>query len=283
MIADPHMLQQTMDLLFTADDRYARHIPVVLYSLFENDPGIRYRVHLITDHLDPSTEKNLQLLCEKLGYGFSAYRLDEKMFADAPVNKHYSKAMYYRHLAFQILPAEIGKVLYLDPDILIINPLHPLWEIDMDDHLFLAASHTEEKQGLDELNRMRLGIKSSYFNTGVIVMDLDACRREVSEEQIFSYIHENGPFLLLPDQDVFNALYGSRTKSVPDEIWNYDARKFTQYLLRSGGEYNEKWVLAHTAVLHFCGKNKPWGESRPSRFEMLYLHYAEKLNRQALR
>lgn len=277
------MSHQTIDLLFTADDRYAVHIPVVLYSLFENDPAIQCRVHLITEKLNTGTEMRLRALCKRLGYGFSEYRVDEKMFTDAPVNKHYSKAMYYRHLAYRILPAEVGKVLYLDPDILIINPLHPLWEIDMEANLFLAASHTEEQQSLDELNRVRLGTNSPYFNTGVMVMDLDACRREVSEEQIFSYIHENGPFLLLLDQDVFNALYGSRTKSVPDEIWNYDARKFTQYLLRSGGEYNENWVLAHTAVLHFCGKNKPWEKTRPSRFEMLYLHYAEKLNRQAFR
>ena len=276
------MSHQTIDLLFTADDRYAAHIPVVLYSLFENDPGIQCRVHLITEKLNMGTEMRLRALCKRLGYGFFEYRVDEKMFADAPVNKHYSKAMYYRHLAFRILPTEVGKVLYLDPDILIINPLHPLWEIDMEAHLFLAASHTEEQQSLDELNRVRLGTKSPYFNTGVMVMDLDACRREISEEQIFSHIREKSPFLLLPDQDVFNALFGSRTKAVPDEIWNYDARKFTQYLLQSGGKYNEKWVLAHTAVLHFCGKNKPWGKVHPSRFEMLYLHYTEKVNRLAL-
>ena len=37
--------------------------------------------------------------------------------------------------------------------------------------------------------------------------------------------------LLLPDQDVLNAVYGSRILEIEDSIWNYDARNYNNYLL----------------------------------------------------
>ena len=33
------------------------------------------------------------------------------------------------------------------------------------------------------------------------------------------------------------------------------------------------WVMAHTAVLHFCGSAKPWKPRYPYRFGVLYQHY----------
>ena len=33
------------------------------------------------------------------------------------------------------------------------------------------------------------------------------------------------------------------------------------------------WVMAHTAVLHFCGREKPWKKNYRRRFRVLYRHY----------
>ena len=43
--------------------------------------------------------------------------------------------------------------------------------------------------------------------------------------------------------------------------------------LRSGGDCDMDWVLTHTAVLHFCGKSKPWKPGYRRRFGPLYKHY----------
>ena len=39
--------------------------------------------------------------------------------------------MYYRLLAPHLLPGQVDRVLYLDPDILVINPIRPLWDTDL--------------------------------------------------------------------------------------------------------------------------------------------------------
>lgn len=260
-------------ILFTADQKYAVRLPVVIKSIHTVHPGVLFHIHLIGDDLSDELKRDLDAFCHRCQYGFSYYAAPDTLFLDAPVNKYYSKAMYYRILAPLILPASIDRMLYLDPDILVINPLLPLWEQDMTDRLFAAASHTEEEGIVDNINRLRLQTSSIYYNTGVLMMNLNLCRQSISPDQVFDFIEKNGHKLLLPDQDVFNALYGDRTIQIPDEVWNYDARKYGQYYIRSNRLVDENWVIQHTVILHYCGKDKPWNAKYMYRFGNLYRHY----------
>ena len=78
---------------------------------------------------------------------------------------------------------------------------------------------------------------------------------------------------------MLNGLYGGQILGVDDSLWNYDARRFDRYLLVSQGEKDMDWVMAHTAILHFCGKRKPWNHSYQGRFSALYKHYQQLAQR----
>ena len=41
-------------------------------------------------------------------------------------------------------------------------------------------------------------------------MDLERCREEIRPQELFSFVEEHSRELVLPDQDVLNALYGDR-------------------------------------------------------------------------
>lgn len=125
---------------------------------------------------------------------------------------------------------------------------------------------------MNGINRIRLKTEQDYYNSGVMLMDLEAARVLVQPEAIFQYVRDHENELLLPDQDVFNSLYGAQTLQIDDALWNYDARYYSGYLLRSGGAYHMDWVMQHTAILHFCGKRKPWKRSYATRFAPLYKH-----------
>ena len=270
-----------MNILVTLDRNYLPPLRVMLGSMYLNDPGETFDVYLIGDGLTAEDLAGLERLCGTRG-ALHPVTVPEDLFAAAPVVRYYSRAMYYRLLAAQLLPADLDRVLYLDPDILIINPLRPLYETEFQGELMAAATHTGLLSGIsDPMNRLRLANyeAEAYYNSGVLVMDLRAMRREVRPEEIFRYAREHEDLLILPDQDILNGLYGARIREVDDGLWNYDARRFDRYLLVSQGEMDMDWVMDHTAVLHFCGKRKPWHKSYRGRFSALYKHYQRLLER----
>ena len=262
-------------LLVTLDDNYVPPLQVLLTSLHTSNPGERFTLYLMHSSLSAEALTEVEALCELYGIGLWPVAVGSRLFENAPVTKQYPQEMYYRLLTPQLLPGDVHRVLYLDPDTLVINPLRPLWETDLGSCIYAAASHKGKTELVAGINQVRLGTESKYFNSGVLLIDLDAARREVVPEEIFAYVERHARELVLPDQDVLNALYGERTLELDDAVWNYDARNFNTYLLRSGGECDLDWVLSHTSILHFCGKSKPWQPGYLHRFGVLYKHYIQ--------
>ncbi len=267
-----------MNLLVTLDENYYPQLQVMLSSLRINNPGERFSLYLFHSGLTEQILEQIDKWCKSAGYDFSPARMDGELFRGFPQNDRYPIEMYYRLLAPQLLPSNMEKVLYLDPDILIINPISRLWESDLGDHLFAAAAHTGKTELANDVNRIRLGVEHDYYNSGVLLINLDMGRKMIDPDQIFQYIKEHRKELVLPDQDVLNAMYGDRILPLDDAIWNYDARNYNNYFLRSSGTYDLQWVMEHTSVLHFCGKAKPWKPPYFYRFGVLYYHY-EQLSR----
>lgn len=56
---------------------------------------------------------------------------------------------------------------------------------------------------------------------------------------------------------------------------NFDARNYSSYFLRSAGQAGMDWVMQNTAILHFCGRAKPWKPLYRHRFGILYKHYMQ--------
>lgn len=270
----------TISLLTTLDQNYLPQLQVMLTSLSVNNPGESFSLYLIHSGIPEEALSGVRQQCEAYGYLFSPIEVDDSLFRNAPVTRQYPKEMYYRLLAPVLLPGDLKRILYLDPDILIINPLRPLWETKLKGNIFAAAAHTGKTELANSVNKLRLGTEEDYYNSGVLLMDLEAGRQEIEPQLLFDFVEQHRKELLLPDQDILNALYSERILPLDDVLWNYDARNFSNYLLRSGGICDIHWVMEHTAILHFCGKEKPWKPKYLHRFGILYLHYMQ-LTRQA--
>ena len=271
----------TISILAALDEHYLPQLHVLLTSLRLNNPGEHMDLYLLQSAVSPEGLAGVERQCAAFGYGFFPVLVDDALFQGAPVSRQYPKEMYYRLLAPHLLPSSLHRVLYLDPDILVINPLTPLWETELQGNLFAAASHTTVNDLVNGINRIRLKTDQDYYNTGVLLMDLDRGRTDIHPQEIFQHVQEHGSELLLPDQDVFNTLYGAKTLWIDDALWNYDARYYPGYLLRSNGAYHMDWVMQNTAILHFCGKRKPWKKAYAGRFATLYKHYNVLAHRNA--
>ncbi|MGX6978647.1 glycosyltransferase family 8 protein [Vagococcus elongatus] len=268
-----------IDILVTLNENYMDPLKVMLTSLHHNNLEEEFRIWVVHESIGQEKMAELENLTHYFGWELHNKQIEHRWLDEAPTIKRYPKEMYFRLLCGEILPEEVNKVIYLDPDILIINSIRKLWDTDLGGHMIAASTHTGTTNLTSEINKLRLGTDHEYFNSGVMVMDLTIARTKIKLEDIIAVIEKHGAELLLPDQDVLNLLYGKHIKEVPEEIWNYDTRKAVSYYARSLGKHDLQWVMDNTVILHFCGQPKPWDPKSDSRFTALYLHYGQFLKR----
>ena len=262
-----------INLLVTLNSGYLDPLKTMLYSVHVNNPDERFRLWLLHASLTEAEVASVRQLTTAFGWALSNERVATDFAAGVPLIKRYPKEMYFRLLSGQILPTTVKRVIYLDPDLLVINPLRPLWTVDLQGHLLAAAVHRGVTGIMDGVNQLRLGTTTSYFNSGVMVMDLDQARAKIRLHDIIATIQKYESDLILPDQDILNFLYGADILEIPEEIWNYDTRKYLSYQTRSLNQHEIHWVIANTAIIHYCGTPKPWELASDSKFTGLFLHY----------
>lgn len=264
---------ETIHILVTFDKNYIQPFRVMLKSLAVSNPNETFHFWLLHSNIPDDDLLRLSEYCSEQHMILTPIQVDRTLFDTAPVSKQYPQEMYYRLLAPLLLPDHLKRVLYLDPDILVINPVRPIWEKTLGEYSFAAASHSSIFEIIKDINQIRLKKEHDYFNTGVLLMDLEKGRKIVNKEAIFDCVREQGELLLLPDQDVFNILYGTHTLQIDDNVWNYDTRYFSAYFMKSEGRCDMDWVMQNTVFLHFCGKQKPWKKKYANLFSALYKHY----------
>ena len=96
-----------MDLLVTLDQNYLGPLRVLLGSLFLNDPGEEFHIYMIEEGLTGAQVEELSQLCRAHHSQLHPLEVPDGLFTDAPVVRYYSRAMYYRLLAAELLPREL--------------------------------------------------------------------------------------------------------------------------------------------------------------------------------
>jgi lipopolysaccharide biosynthesis glycosyltransferase len=167
--------------------------------------------------------------------------------------------MWYRILLPELL-ADVERVLYLDVDTLALDTIAPLWRIDLSGHAVAAVTNVFEEHRLDRPATLRLPGPEVYFNSGVLLMNLDELRRTDAADTIRRIARERGAELVWPDQDVLNlALWERRLPLRPR--WNVmnSVMLFGHAADVFGAEAVAE-AREHPAIRHFegPGANKPW-------------------------
>lgn len=275
---------QPIHLIVTLDANYLPPLRVMLQSLFLNNLGECFHIHMLYDSIPAAQVEELAAHCSRHGAVLRPVEIGDA-FAEAPVCRYYARAMYYRLLCGTLLPDDLERALYLDPDTLVIGPVRGLYETALGDCLFAGAIHTDFTGLKDPINRIRLGTYESpgYYNSGVLLMNLALQRREIHPRDLFAFVEEHKAELIMPDQDILNGLYGHRILPLDDSLYNYNAHRYETYRMVSGGEKDIDWVMRNTVILHFSGKIKPWMKPSRGRFGVLYHHYMALSEREAAR
>lgn len=266
-----------MNIVVSLNANYLKPLCVMLCSLLDANPGGKVDVYVLHASLTPEDFAFVRAALSDTRLSLFDVRVPEAFMADAPVLFHFPKEMYYRIFSVQLLPASLGRALYLDPDMVVNRPLAPLYRMEMGSNFFAAARAINTITQKEYKPRLNMPEESEYFNSGVLLMNLSELRESQNCDEAMAFISSHREKLILPDQDVLNALYYDRTILLDPHIYNFDARYFNTVKVATLGKVDLKWVRENTAIIHYCGKGKPWHEYYLGELGVFYREVAAKV------
>ena len=152
-----------MNLLFAINGGYIPTFLNCMRSVLLHGGASHYEVFILHSDLTPADEERVRAALPDVGLHFVF--VDPAMFDGFPESKRYPRQIYYRIAAPLLLPDTLERILYLDADTVIINPLTTLYATPFGDAYFMACTHTRKL--LEKLNAARLGMDEAapYINT----------------------------------------------------------------------------------------------------------------------
>lgn len=263
------MKKDGINVLMAVNKNYLTQMKTLICSLGENnDPNID--IYLIHNELSShEIEETAQLLKRTCNGYLHEIKVSEKFLEGAKVNEHFSIEMYYRIFATELLPKNIDRILWLDADIVTIKSIASLYHMDLQGYSIAACGHREKDKSKDLINRsfcerLKLGKDIVYFNSGVLLMDLNKIRKSFNKSATLDLIYRMETVLENPDQDILNILYQNDVLLLDKDVYNYQVHYDWKFA-------NEKEKINEKAIiLHYVGPAKPW---KPTTYHFTYEYY----------
>ena len=246
-----------MNLLFCINPKFRPLLCQCLRSIVKNGGEERYDAYILHSDLTDADMDAVRAVSDRVSCRFLS--VDAGDFDGFPESSRYPRQIYYRLAAPLLLPEELDRILYLDVDTLVINPLKELYTMDFQGNYYIACTHIRE--ALTKLNDRRLNVPdgSPYVNTGVMVLNLPALRENLTMDEIRRTALQKIDSFWLPDQDLLTVLHGDKILLADTQKYNLSDRILNIYNANpKNPRHDLAWVRENTVILHFCGKNRPW-------------------------
>lgn len=250
---------QRLHVACAADRRYVVHSAVMLRSVVLQAAPLDVIVHFLHEGVGRRSERRLTEMVEALGAEIRLHRVDGSRVRGLPTIERIPRAMWFRALLPE-LARDVGRILYLDVDVIAVAPLGPLWTTDLEGALVGAVSNVFERHVLDYPAKLGLPAGQDYFNSGVLLLDLDGLRATGAMTRLLDEAKRRGSALRLPDQDMLNLVLGGSRKALHPR---FNAMNSIMAFDRAADVFGADAVeqARRAPVLrHFEGPsvNKPW-------------------------
>jgi lipopolysaccharide biosynthesis glycosyltransferase len=238
---------------------YVGHSAAMLHSLLVNTTDASVHVHYLHGPDFAPTEARLMAeMVEANGGAISFLSVPDDLCRGLPTEGFTGKATWYRVLVPQLFP-HLDRLIFLDLDLIVTESLRPLWKTDLKGSYVAAVTNVLPHHYADLL--AAAGFETTtYFNAGVLLMDLERMRQDRCTEAMVDYGVSNADSLVLRDQDALNAVLGRRRLPL-DPRWNC-MNSFFVYPW-SADVFDADALEAakrNPAIRHYEGPgiNKPW-------------------------
>lgn len=235
---------EQIHIVTATNDIYAKPLGVMINSLLSNTAKKSNVIfYVIESGLSNKNKLKLEKVVVTGKANIKFLSIDKSLFDGLKERDHITKETYYRLAIPALLSKEITKVLYLDSDIIVKEDISEIWNTNIDDY-YLAAV---EKKNLSNKRKKALGIpkKSSYFNAGVLLINLKKWRENKISSRILNYCRKNSSNIRFCSQDPMNAILHDKWLKL-NRKWNFITAHVKRYP-------NTK-----PAIIHYTGSKKPW-------------------------
>ncbi len=273
-MSHPGKSAEAIHLACASDENYVPYCATMLRSALIQCRPQPVEVHFLhpAAFATPALAQ-LQELVESLGGRFDAIVVGAELASDLRGTEHFPRIIWYRALLPQLRPA-LKKVLYLDCDTLVLDSLLPLWSTPLADHYAAAVQNLIEPALATRHHALGIPPEQTYFNSGVLLLNLALMRREGALDRLFQHARQYGPRSIWPDQDSLNYALGPKTLFLHPR-WNCQNSFFfwPQAKAVFGAALAE--AVSAPAILHFEGPddNKPWHYLNRHPYRARYWEY----------
>jgi lipopolysaccharide biosynthesis glycosyltransferase len=173
-----------------------------------------------------------------------------------------TRAGYARLFIPEIVQSE--RAIYLDCDVMARRSVDDLYNAEMDGNVALATYDVQSPFvpfGVPDWYESGRAAGDPNFNSGVMLMDLDAWRGENATTKLLEYL--SGRHLRAQDQEAINAVLGARI-GLMDPRWNQQAEIFWKGYEHAYERFlpfrpdELSLVRADPWLVHFSNQPKPW-------------------------
>lgn len=277
---DAHRLHIAM----TLDFNYLRGTMAAVFSMLQHSTcPENLSFHFLLAHFEPQLFLSIKSTFPYLN--FKIYRFDSNRVR-GKISKSIRQALdqplnYARIYLADVMPKNVKRVIYLDSDLVVVDDIAKLWEVDMQDKVLAAPEYchanftkyfTDAFWTDPEMAKVFEGRNPCYFNTGVMVMDVDKWRKGGYTQKIEEWmiVQKQKRIYQLGSLPPFLLVLAGNIKAV-DHRWN-------QHGL-GGDNVDGKCRSLHPgpiSLLHWSGKGKPWLRSearKPCAIDHLWAPY----------
>lgn len=264
------MTHSTYTVVYASDERGVNPLGVAIHSLLSNaSETTTYKVYVLSNGITQGSMGRLNGIAAGERSRHRIIFVDVSELAatcNLPVLERWPVTAWTRIFIPDLLPKDERLVLYCDIDTLVCRDLEELFTTPLRgkaiggvlEHLSHKGSHFNE----------RLGIPldcPGYFNSGVLLLDLDVFRQQNLVEKILQYARDYGDRLSCPDQDALNGALCDNFQPIHHK-WNWHDGLTRLILKRSGKSTMNRGATLEDSVesalrpgiLHYQGQNKPW-------------------------
>ena len=260
-------------LALTSDEGYFPGLYCAVASALRAvDPARKVDVKVLDGGLSQASRDTLARLIERTGKRarLDFVKADPSIFGKATLGPGQSPMAYCRILLPHLL--SVPRLIYVDCDVLVFRDLSQLFDFELSTGKFVAAVPDSETCSLAHDSRplataMKLPAEGAYFNSGVMLINLDELRKQHFFERAVEFLTVWNVDYRFHDQSAINFLLHEHIEELP-EYWNRPSWRF------DAQQNNDL-----DCVLHYT-TSAPWLRGRPRPAQVLFERFAAELGLQ---